>query len=397
VSVLKSILPPIADPAKHKLSGRQLGQYRRWATIALDANVLLGLYAYSEPTRDEFLRILAALKERIWLPHQAASDYAINRVNRIQRYIGFSKGIRELLSRIPAGFGKDAEKKHPRIGRKPQYPFLPIEYIQQQLGAVTEDIVKELATAEKEYEGFLTSDPIQDRLNLTTRDQIGAPLSNSDLEQVYSDGLKRYDLGRPPGYCDVEKPGVEKYGDLVLWRQLIHRAEETGHAVYFITDDTKEDWWQEVEEGAYGPRRELVEEMSELTSQRFLISTSPDFYEWAGDFLGRRTRRAAIAEARRHAVPVGWDAISEMIRNMQRATDQMLSLPYVPDFGERFRETMATASANAQLQVAAFLEEFNRSVRTAISLPSVLPFFQAYPPDKLQGHVTDADEDGEED
>lgn len=397
MSDLKNILRPLGDQAKYKLSGRQLGQYRRWATIALDANVLLSLYAYSESTREEFLRILEALRDRIWLPRQAACEYARNRARRIQRHIGFSKGIRELLSGIPMDFGKAAEKKHPRVGRKPQYPFLPIEHIQRQLGFVTDRIVKELLTAEKEYEGFLAKDPIQDRLNRITRDRIGGELSSSDLQQVYDDGLKRYDLQRPPGYRDAGKAGVEKYGDLVLWRQLINRAKETGHAIYFITDDTKEDWWQEVGEGSFGPRYELVEEMSELTSQRFLISASADFYEWAGDYLGRRARRAAIEEARRLVVPVRWDVVTEMIRDIQRATEQMLSVPYVPDFLAGLRETIAAAGANGQLKLAAFLEEFNRSVRAAISLPSVLPFLQAYSPGGLQGGVKDGDKDEEED
>ena len=392
---LKSILRP-AESHGHKLSGRQVGQYRRRATIALDANVLLGLYAYSKPTREDFLRILEALKHRLWLPHQAALEYARNRAGRIRRHIGFSRVLRDLLSSIPKDFRKAADKNHPHVGRKPQYPFLPVEQMEQGLTAVTERVSGELLAAEKEYEGFLDDDPVQDRLNEISLGRIGDPLNNDGLQQVYDEGLKRYDLQRPPGYRDADKPGARKYGDLVLWQQLILRAKETGHAIYFITDDTKDDWWQEMGEGVFGPRDELVEEMNEEAEQRFLISTSADFYDWAGNYLGRRARRAAIAEARRLAVPMKWDAVTEAIREMQRATEQMLSLPYLADYMERWRETMAGAGADAQLQLEAFVEEFNRSVRAAISLPSFLPLLDAYRLGKPEDRVNEGNVDEEE-
>jgi len=47
--------------------------------FALDANVLLDLYRYSESTRDELLEIFEELGGRIWIPHQAALEFARNR------------------------------------------------------------------------------------------------------------------------------------------------------------------------------------------------------------------------------------------------------------------------------------------------------------------------------
>jgi uncharacterized membrane protein len=390
LSDLKSILPPSVTPEGRKLSGRQVGQYRRWATIALDTNVLLNLYAYSRRTREEFLGILGALETRLWLPHQTAVEYARLRAGTIQSHVEFSEGIRALLTCIPEDFRKNAEKKHPRVGRKAQYPFRPVKQMEEELVVVTERIAKELLADEKEYEGFLVKDPIQDRLSLITHDRIGIPLSSADLQQVYENGRTRYDLERPPGYRDATKPGAVKYGDLVLWEQLILRARETGHAIYFVTDDTKEDWWQRTGEEVSGPRSELVEEMGDRASQMFLISTSADFYDWAGDCLGRRARRAAIEEARQLAMPVKWDAVSDMLRDTQRAIQKTLSIPYLPDYLERFRETMAAAGGGAQLQLAAFAEELSRSVSAAASLPSLLPFLEALRLGKSEGSASDA-------
>ena len=397
MNTLKEFMPTHDSYSDYELTGRQFGQYRRWATIALDANVLLGLYAYSKPTREEFFRILEALKDRIWLPHQSAREFAKNRTNRIQKQVDFSEKIRELLSSMAGNFTKAAKKKHPRVGRRLQYPFLPIEDIQRRLSIATDQIIEKLQAAEKEYNDFLVDDPVQERLNQLTNDRIGTNLNESNLQQIYNNGLKRYDLLCPPGYCDAGKPGIEKYGDLVLWRQLIKRAEDTGHPIYFVTDDTKEDWWQKVGEAVFGPRKELIDEMSELTSQRFLISTSADFYEWAGEYLGRRTRITAIEEARRSSLPSIWDPVTEMIGDIQRANERMLSASYVPDFLAGLQESIATAGAKSALQMEAFVEEFRRSMKAAISIPSIHPLFGTYSLEELQDVASEGDVDEEVD
>jgi len=397
VNTLKEFTPTHDSYSDYELSGRQFGQYRRWATIALDANVLLGLYAYSKPTREEFFQILEAFKDRIWLPYQAAREFAKNRTTRIQEQVAFSEKIQKLLSNIAGDFTKAAKKKHPKVGRRLQYPFLSIEDIQRHLSTATDQIIEKLEAAEKEYNGFLVDDPVQKRLNQLTNGRIGTNLNESDLQQIYNNGRKRYDLQHPPGYCDAGKPGIEKYGDLVLWHQLIKRAEDTGHPIYFITDDMKEDWWQKGGEAVSGPRKELIDEMSELTSQRFLISTSADFYEWAGEYLGRRTRITAIEEARRSSLPSRWDLVTEMIRDIQRANERMLSVPYVPDFLAGLRETIAAAGANRALQLAALMEELSRSVKAAIFIPSIHPLFGTYSLEELQDVASEGDVDEEVD
>ena len=47
--------------------------------VALDANVLLNLYRYPGTSVDQFFRILKALDDRVWIPHQVASEFTRNR------------------------------------------------------------------------------------------------------------------------------------------------------------------------------------------------------------------------------------------------------------------------------------------------------------------------------
>ena len=52
--------------------------------IVVDANVLLDLYLYHETTRDEFIRVLERLQERLWVPHQAVKEFWRNRDSKIR-------------------------------------------------------------------------------------------------------------------------------------------------------------------------------------------------------------------------------------------------------------------------------------------------------------------------
>ena len=58
---------------------------RLWenSLIAVDANVLLNLYRFSDSTRDEFLAVFEKLKDRLWISHQVAAEYLRNRLKVI--------------------------------------------------------------------------------------------------------------------------------------------------------------------------------------------------------------------------------------------------------------------------------------------------------------------------
>jgi hypothetical protein len=48
--------------------------------FGFDANVLLGLYRSTPETQEIFFAVLEKIKDRIFLPHQAASEYLRNRL-----------------------------------------------------------------------------------------------------------------------------------------------------------------------------------------------------------------------------------------------------------------------------------------------------------------------------
>jgi hypothetical protein len=61
-------------PGYFRPNEREIKQIWSEGLIALDANVLLNLFRYSEETREEFLRILNLFKEKLILPKRAAQE-----------------------------------------------------------------------------------------------------------------------------------------------------------------------------------------------------------------------------------------------------------------------------------------------------------------------------------
>ena len=65
----------------------------------------------------------------------------------------------------------------------------------------------------------------------------------------------------PPGYADAKKPDEERYGDLIIWYEMLDLAAEGQLPILFVTEDAKEDWWWIADGERIGPREEIVHEM----------------------------------------------------------------------------------------------------------------------------------------
>jgi hypothetical protein len=53
-------------------------------SIILDTNALLNLYRYSSETRTDFLSVLSAVQERLWIPEQVGKEFHANRLGVIE-------------------------------------------------------------------------------------------------------------------------------------------------------------------------------------------------------------------------------------------------------------------------------------------------------------------------
>jgi len=266
------------------------------ATIVLDTNVLLGLYRLSEPTRNYFLSILDDIKARLWIPSQVGNEFFTNRLSiisdQIKSYAEFKTGLTNTQNKL------NHRKSHPFLSDKTY----------SKLELALKDVYKDLDNSKKNYEELFNNDVILAKILALYDNRVGEEYDEKELEDAILIAKERYSKKIPPGYMDFKKNGAGKgdenlfgyekcrpYGDYILWKQTISFAKEHS-SVILVTDDVKEDWYQEAHGRTIGPRHELISEFKKETGKEIHFYQSDIFLERMEKILGKNINKKAADE-----------------------------------------------------------------------------------------------------
>ncbi|HTX14759.1 MAG TPA: PIN domain-containing protein [Candidatus Baltobacteraceae bacterium] len=258
--------------------------------VVVDANVLLAIYGVSPSTRETLLRLLGALRNRLWVPHHFALEYQRNRLGKIlEQAKHYDDAYRHLKTILDEQFR--SSKQHP--------------FVSDEVERRLEEICTYLLEGKAQQEALLASDPYFMRITELFEGNVGAPYNEPDLRQTYEIARKRFLEKIPPGFEDIKKPEPDRYGDYVGWRQILDFAAKNKTSVILVTDDAKEDWWRREGSRTFGPRPELVVEFRGCCSGLFHMYPSDRFLELSGKYIGGPVDPKAISELkeRREAEP----------------------------------------------------------------------------------------------
>ncbi|PCJ31036.1 MAG: hypothetical protein COA90_07590 [Gammaproteobacteria bacterium] len=262
--------------------------------FVLDANILLNLYRYSETTKSEVLNILKSdnIKNSLWLPHQAASEYLENRTSVIfsqeKSYMDTKKSVENMK--------KDLENTR-------SHPFVT-EATMQKLTAVFTELNDELELSLESHRKKLTDDDIKRDISELFEQKVSPAYSGKELLSIAEEGVLRYKDKIPPGFMDDSKNSdsdsisakMKKYGDLILWYQIIDIAKTKGKNIIFVTDDKKEDWWEIFKGKTIGARPELIKEFKEKTDFEILIYQINPFLKHVTSYLQETVSQESVRE-----------------------------------------------------------------------------------------------------
>jgi PIN like domain len=262
--------------------------------FCLDANVLLNIYRYSNETRIEFLKVLGEIQQNIKLPYQASREFFNNRLNVIGQQ---EKTYSEMIDKL-TGI-EDA------LTNKRQHPFIKEELLKD-LIKTFKSVKSELDIGKKEYGNIVISDSILERLGELLDGKIGENYTQERISEICKLGEERFKKKIPPGFKDAAKEGRDdeqdterKYGDLILWNQLIDISKSDSKNMIFVTDDRKEDWWLRFQGKTISPRPELLHEFKEKTGHSVFIYHSDNFLEYAvRTFLKKKINQSVLDEVR---------------------------------------------------------------------------------------------------
>ncbi len=154
-------------------------------------------------------------------------------------------------------------------------------------------------------------DDIRDEFDKLFEGRIGPPPgTQGDVEALCKGGEERFKQKIPPGYMDAEKSKTpeegkfshrglvyeRRYGDLMLWRQLLAFAKDNKKAtVMLITGDQKDDWWWREKGRTFGPKQDLVDEIHTFAGvETFWMYTPEMFLNSARDYTSVNVSQSSL-------------------------------------------------------------------------------------------------------
>lgn len=261
--------------------------------FCFDANVLLNIYRYTPHTRDAFLAILRGVRDRLWLPHQAAAEYHDNRLEVISHQHRAYEAVRDQIDKDILGSLTALENAYAR------HPLIDIRAVTGPIREAAANAQEVLEKGHATHPDYLTDDPLRDALADIFDGRVGDPYPEDRLKKLFKEADERFERKQPPGYMDAKKEGSRKYGDVVLWTQIIDHAEQNKNPVIFVTDDRKDDWWQRHGGRTLGPRPQLVQEFTARAGVPFYMYASDQFIDHAQRFLKLADQQEAVEETRK--------------------------------------------------------------------------------------------------
>ncbi|MBO9100020.1 MULTISPECIES: PIN-like domain-containing protein [unclassified Rhizobium] len=294
-----------AFPHFYKLSDDQIFAIWKDCIFVIDANVLLNLYRYQETSREDLLRVLSAVKNRLWMPYQAAMEFQRNRLAVIKdqkgRFDIVQKAIHQAYTGLEASFTK-IEKRHAHID---------LSAILNTIKKTIDDVVLEISDMQDIQHDVREPDELLGRIDSLLEGKVGGRPDQKYIDAIVSEGKFRYKFKQPPGFADEEGKkdlfytdyGVQYigiYGDLILWKQILDYAKEKNlQSIIFVTDDSKPDWWNISSGKTLGPRPELVSEIKAHSDvDAFHMYSVERFLKLAKEHLNIDVSTGSITEAR---------------------------------------------------------------------------------------------------
>lgn len=150
-------------------------------------------------------------------------------------------------------------------------------------------IIDEMIRIMGENHDFFDGHNLRDKLDLIFNGRIGDCFQEDKLKEIYKEGNERYSNKIPPGFKD------EKYGDLIIWHQIMDFAKDNNKSIIFVTQDSKIDWWFKSKSGdALMPHPHLIREFSFITNQKIYLYNFSEFLNNANSYLNANVNSDTI-------------------------------------------------------------------------------------------------------
>ncbi len=247
------------------------------AIIVPDTNILLHLIRHSANVRSQLMAVFERKREALWIPYQIGAEFQRRRLDVQQQAL-------DAYDRLADDVNTLVNQTRNKLNQYRAHPVIEIEGELAALDAYLSDFEKRMAEARTRH----PTDELAasfDRVTELFATRVGDKPAEEGLAAIRKEGEERYAKKIPPGFEDAKKgaDGGDKFGDLIIWNQMIERAKADQRPLIFVTDDGKSDWWYIHHGKKVGPHPELIEEFLAATGQQFHIYELPQFLRYSAE------------------------------------------------------------------------------------------------------------------
>ncbi len=285
------------------------------SVFVFDTSALLQFYYYSDNAKKNiFETIFKTLKGRLWIPFHVGYEYLKNRESTIKKSYSEKydplekeniKGIQTIIESIAPKLDDFKNKTK----STDTHPFIDASIIDDFKGELTKfknsfqefesKSKKEFEDRKVEINSMLENDIVLSAIE--NYFEGGEAYSFEKTMNIVASGEVRYRNNIPPGYKDSgDKEGTQKYGDLIIWQQIIDYAEKNKKSIIFVIDDVKEDWVHVIkhdkEKRIDRPREELIKEIKDRANTDFWMYTFSQFLYKAKERLNAKIDTKVLEE-----------------------------------------------------------------------------------------------------
>lgn len=271
----------------------------REAVVAVDANVLLGLYRFLPQTANDLIKVLERLEDRLVVPNQALREFWRHRQRAAGSPEASTRDAEAAIRKATVNVTQALETWSKQVGLEPGER----KELLKRVTGFAEDLRDELAAVHDRADSRAgEEDPILAQLERLVGGRVTTALDDDQWQECVAEGHRRVEAEQPPGYKDAAKQEGDApegaAGDYLVWYQATRHAAERGCDLIIVTADEKEDWWWRQQAELLGPRPELTLEYHKLSGRRLFLLRPPDLLGRAAA-LDVEIDRESLADADR--------------------------------------------------------------------------------------------------
>ena len=277
-------------PGYYRPSQAQFDEMWKTGLIVPDANILLHLLRYGRDTRRQVLDTLSAFQPRLWVPHRVAFEF-------LRRWRDVDSESRAAFEKLKEAIRREGTTLSGLFDAVTRQQVIDAGAERVKITSFVDALCASVDEAAAKHPSVEESEAIVDEVSDLIGDSVGETPSRELREKWILDGNARYAAKIPPGYKDeADKQGDDRFGDYMIWEELIAVSKLRALPVIFVSDDRKEDWAVVSNGRDLGPRPDLMQEFAERTDQSFYSYPFIQFLSWSEKYGEVKVSEAAIAE-----------------------------------------------------------------------------------------------------